>query len=398
MVVRMTLTDRCGFYNKNFIAFSFLATRGHLAPGFLNAIMKIKITLIIPFLICIDLVQAQQVKTENVILITLDGMRWQEVFSGAEKRLITKKFVDDTLQLAKKFWNEDPEKRRELLMPFFWSTIKQQGQLYGNRNLGNKVNVSNNQWFSYPGYNEILTGAADDVHITSNDQVDNPNTNVLEFINKQKGFEGKVVAYTSWENFPWIINTSRNALLVNAGWMTNKEPGEKEKLLDEMSIQLPNITGGTRLDALTFHYAFEYAKKKKPRVLYISFDETDHFAHEGQYDRYLASAHYTDGFIQSLWSWLQSDPQYKGKTTLIITVDHGRGNKNIEDWRHHGKKMPECDQIWFAFLGPDTKGDGEMKSKEQLYQNQIARTLAKFLALDYINERKPGESISMAIK
>jgi len=148
---------------------------------------------------------------------------------------------------------------------------------------------------SYPGYNEILTGSADDVRITSNDQFDNPNLNVLEFINKQKGFEGRVAAFTSWENFPWIINTHRNGLPVQFGWMVGNASNENEKLLDQLSVQLPDITGGTRLDALTFHYAFEYVKKKKPRALYISFDETDHFAHEGQYDRYLASAHYIDG-------------------------------------------------------------------------------------------------------
>lgn len=345
----------------------------------------------------LSVANAQNLKTENVILVTLDGMRWQEVFSGAEKRLITKKFVGDSAQVTKKFWHENQERRREILMPFFWSTIKEQGQLYGNRNLGNKVNVSNNRWFSYPGYNEILTGSADDARITSNDQIDNPNRNVLEFIDQQKGFEGKVVAFTSWENFPWIINTNRNGLLVNSGWMTSKEPNEKEKLLDELSTQLPNITGGTRLDALTFHYAFEYLKKKKPRVLYISFDETDYFAHEGRYDRYLASAHYTDEFIQSLWTWLQTDSQYKGKTTLIVTTDHGRGNKTDEDWRHHGKKMPECDQIWFAFLGPGVQALGENNSEQQLYQNQIAKTLAAFLGLEYVNGNKPGEAILNAI-
>src|SRR6267154_1598524 len=355
------------------------------------------ILFITSFLFCCE-INAQKTKTENVILITLDGMRWQEVFSGAEKRLITKKFVGDTVQLTKKFWSENPERRRELLMPFFWNTIRKQGQLYGNRSLGNKVNVTNNQWFSYPGYNEILTGSADDVHITSNDQFDNPNLNVLEFINKQKGFDGRVAAFTSWENFPWIINTHRNGLPVNSGWMVGNASNENEKLLDQLSFQLPNITGGTRLDALTFHYAFEYLKNKKPRVLYISFDETDHFAHEGQYDRYLASAQYTDGFIQSLWTWLQGDTQYKGKTTLIITADHGRGNKNMEDWRHHGKKMPECDQIWFAFLGPDTPTSGEIKTEQQLYQNQVAQTLARFLGLDYTNEPKPGAPVATAIK
>jgi hypothetical protein len=360
--------------------------------------MKSKICFFIILQFCLISAYGQSHKTENVILVTLDGMRWQEVFGGAEKRLITKKFVGDTAQTLVKFWKESPAQRRETLMPFFWNTIQKQGQLYGNRELGNKVNVSNNQWFSYPGYNEILTGSADNERINTNDPFDNPNKNVLEFINQKKGFEGKVAAFTSWETFPWIINTKRNGILVNAGWMPATNPNSNEKMLNELSTQLPNYTGGTRLDALTFHYGFEYLKKNKPKVLYISFDETDHFAHEGEYDRYLASAQYIDGFMNTLWTWLQSDPQYKGKTTLVITADHGRGNKNISDWRHHGQKMSECDQIWLAVLGPDTPALGEVKTENQLYQNQVAKTLAAFLGFEYTNERRPGEVISGAIK
>ncbi|HEV8514993.1 MAG TPA: phosphoglyceromutase, partial [Cyclobacteriaceae bacterium] len=63
---------------------------------------------------------------------------------------------------------------------------------------------------------------------------------------------------------------------------------------------------------------------------------------------------------------------------------------------HHGKKMPECDQIWFAFLGPDIKAEGEVKRDEQLYQNQIAKTLASLLGLKYVNDPAPGEVISTA--
>jgi glutaredoxin-related protein len=342
--------------------------------------------------------QAQKTKTENAILITLDGMRWQEVFGGAERRLITKKFANDTLGLFKTFWAEKPEARREKLMPFFWNTIAKQGQLYGNRNLGSKVNTANKMWFSYPGYNEILCGFADDEKITSNDANDNPNKNVLEFLNEQKEFKGKINAYTSWETFPWIINTKRNGIPVNAGLMKSQYPNDSEKLLDDLMFQLPNITGGTRVDALTFHYAFEYLKKNRPKVLFLSFDETDHWAHEGEYDKYLHAANYTDGFVSTLWSWLQSQPQYKNKTTLIITTDHGRGKVNDEDWKHHGAKMPYADEIWFAFLGPDTPATGEMKTEQQLYQNQVAKTVAALLGFSYTNEKAVGSVVITAIK
>lgn len=373
----------------------FSGIRGSHGPRIIKK--KFLMKKFLSFALCLFALAAHSQTTENVVLITLDGMRWQEVFSGAEKRLIAKKFAKDSAGAYKKFWTDDPIKRRELLFPFLWSTLQQNGQLYGNRNVGNKVNVTNNQWFSYPGYNEILTGSCDNTRITSNDQFDNPNKNVLEFINSRAGFEGKAVAFTSWENFPWILNVRRSGLMVNAGWMPAKDPNCSEQLLNELSGQLPNITGGTRLDALTFHYAFEYLKKNRPRVLYISFDETDHFAHEGEYDHYLASANNTDGYLRTLWTWLQSDAQYKNKTTLIITTDHGRGNRT-DEWRHHGKKIPECDQIWFAFLGPDSPALGEVKTEQQLYQNQVAKTLAALLGIDYVNEAKPGESIRSALK
>jgi bisphosphoglycerate-independent phosphoglycerate mutase (AlkP superfamily) len=140
----------------------------------------------------------------------------------------------------------------------------------------------------------------------------------------------------------------------------------------------------------------EYIKKNKPKVMYFAFDETDDFAHGGEYAAYLNSAHYTDRFISELWSYLQSDPQYKNKTTLIITSDHGRGN-NAEDWKDHGQKVPVADQIWLAMIGPDTAPIGEAKTEQQLYQNQIAPTIGSLLGLDFSGDKQKGPILSTAI-
>ncbi|MEQ9415390.1 MAG: phosphoglyceromutase, partial [Cyclobacteriaceae bacterium] len=146
--------------------------------------MKIRIAFLL--LIITTLGVQAQTKTENIFIITLDGYRWQELYTGADPALIkNEKYVNDPENLANLFWREDPIKRREVLTPFIWSTIEKQGQLYGNRAYDNKVNCTNNMWFSYPGYNEILTGFSDDSRINSNDKIDNPNTTLLEFVNKQ---------------------------------------------------------------------------------------------------------------------------------------------------------------------------------------------------------------------
>lgn len=111
-----------------------------------------------------------QRKTENVFLIITDGLRWQELFTGAEKLLISKENggVQDTNAIHQKFWRETPEQRREALLPFFWNEIAHHGQLLGNQNEGSVVAVANPHKFSYPGYNEIFTGVID--RIDSNDK------------------------------------------------------------------------------------------------------------------------------------------------------------------------------------------------------------------------------------
>src|SRR5437879_9206715 len=86
---------------------------------------------------------AQNHRTQNIVVATLDGFRWQELYRGADSSLINSKFTETRAEVRKKFWAETPEDRRKLLMPFFWSTLEEQGQLYGDRDEGNKDEVAN---------------------------------------------------------------------------------------------------------------------------------------------------------------------------------------------------------------------------------------------------------------
>ena len=56
---------------------------------------------------------------QNVVLITLDGVRWQEVFNGADNSLINNTdFVKKPEQLKTQFWAKTANERQQLLMPF----------------------------------------------------------------------------------------------------------------------------------------------------------------------------------------------------------------------------------------------------------------------------------------
>lgn len=330
----------------------------------------------------ITLTTFSQQKTENLVIVTLDGMRWQEIFGGVDSAIIVnKKFTNDSEQVTKNFWSDDVNERRKKLFPFLWTTIASNGQLYGNRNLGCEVNNANPYKFSYPGYNEIFTGYPDTA-VNSNDKIPNKNENVLEYINKQKGYAGKVAAFTTWDCFPYILNKWRSGIYVNADVDTLKFNTPQLQLINDMQF-LTTRPIDVRPDVFTYFAAREYLKTYKPKVLYIAFDETDDFAHAGLYDQYLKSAHAEDAMIADLWNILQSMPQYKNKTTLIVTCDHGRGNKNKDEWTSHGEKIEDAGQIWIAAIGPDTKPLGEVKNNETLYQRQLATTFASLLGFDF---------------
>src|SRR5699024_8740186 len=121
----------------------------------------------------------------------------------------------------------------------------------------------------YPGYSEILVGYVDK-SIDSNDKRWNPNSTVLEFVNKQPQFRGEVAAFGSWDVFPYIINEKRSEVPVNAGFEQAKGPdlSAKQQFLNQLLPKIPSPWDYLRLDAFTHYYALEYIKKNAPRLMY----------------------------------------------------------------------------------------------------------------------------------
>ncbi len=164
-------------------------------------------------------------QTQNVVILMTDGLRWQEVFSGADPALMDRKAggAADPAALHKQFWRESPEDRRAALLPFFWSVVAREGQVFGDRARRSQARVTNGLNFSYPGYSETFCGVADP-RIDSNDRRYNPNPNVLEFLHRRPGFENRVAAFGAWDLFPWILNAPHSGLLVNAGYEPLRVP------------------------------------------------------------------------------------------------------------------------------------------------------------------------------
>ncbi len=321
--------------------------------------------------------------TENIIFVMTDGLRWQEVFGGANESLIHARAVVNSAALNRAFWRSTPELRREALLPFVWRVMAKQGQLYGNRNKASEARLTNGLKFSYPGYQEILCGYPDP-RINSNDAPANPNATVLEWLHGKPAYRGRVAAFAAWDAFDRIFNRDRCGFLVNAGFapLATGIVSPEVELLNRLKQEIPRQWEDEPADALTFYTALEYFKAARPRVFYLSLGDTDDWAHAGRYDEYLTAACRADGYLRTLWETAQSMPQYRGKTTLIFSTDHGRG-EGLSDWRDHGEKMKGAEFIWMGFLGPDTPALGERADVATVTQSQVAATLAALLGEDY---------------
>lgn len=289
-----------------------------------------------------------------VFYVTTDGLRPQEFFEGAENEKGT------------------PEERRALLLPFVWNVIAKEGQIY-------RAKITNTMKFSYPGYHELLAGWADPA-IDSNAKKPNPNVTVLEWLNRRPGLENRVAAFGTWDVLPFILNRERSGLhILAADEPISGDLTEREKAINELRRDIPDLWPGNPFDAFTMHAAIEHIRRHKPRVVYILLGETDEWAHAGDYKQYLAAARRADRFLQTLWDLAQSMPEYRGRTSIVFSTDHGRGSG--KEWTSHGQKIAGAEEIWIALLGPRVAASGVRP--ESATQAQLAATVAALVGEDW---------------
>lgn len=325
-------------------------------------------------------------QTRDVIVVTADGLRWQEVFQGIDPLLEREKSAGmaNGEDRRKKYDRSTERERREALMPFFWTKLAPHAAVFSN------VRVTNGIRVSYPGYSEILTGRSEDRLIHSNQPIRNPNPTVLEFLkNRLKLSKDRVALFASWQTFRQIGEHDEGAITINAGYQAlDRAPSRRLAELSRMQFNMLTPWDEARHDYITAAMALEYMAKVKPRVLCVSFDETDDWAHGRRYDRVLDAIAEFDRFLETLWNTIEHMKEYRGHTTLIVTSDHGRGS-TLADWHDHGRAVAGAERIWLAIAGPDTPASLDAA---QVEQRDIAPTIIRLIGLD------PGEYPGMTGK
>ena len=211
----------------------------------------------------------------NIVLVTLDGVRTQELFGGLDEVIAgapeAQSGIYEIDVTRKRYGGATAQMRREALMPFFWKTLAPAGMVLGNQALGSKVTVRNNQWFSYPGYSEILTGAPQP-EVKSNDFVRYPHETVLEYVQRKLNLKSSEVAQIgSWDGFKYAASQKDGTFFMSGAYgLVPPELSTPEiDLLGRMRQQVIENWEESSNDALTFHIALRYLKQNKPRVLWL---------------------------------------------------------------------------------------------------------------------------------
>jgi hypothetical protein len=346
--------------------------------------------LMLPILLALAVIIAArpQEPAPAVVLITLDGARLEEIFGGLDAAIVSAQLKQgqrlEDQPIYKRFWAATPEERRAKLMPFLWgSLMRNRGSIAGDPARGSRVHLTNRHAFSYPGYSEMLVGRAHDDTIRSNDPIRNPYPTVLEFLKREKALStAQAAVFTSWNVHRAIVEHSEGALTINSGFTTFNSPTDEIRRLSALQFETATPWDEVRHDAYTFRFAMDHLARQRPRLLYLGLGETDDWAHDGRYDRMIEALARTDEYVKQLWTWLEAQPDYRGRTHILITTDHGRG-RTPKDWRSHGEDVAGAGETWMAFVSPAMARRGEWSNHPPLATAQVAATLIAWMGADW---------------
>jgi bisphosphoglycerate-independent phosphoglycerate mutase (AlkP superfamily) len=164
---------------------------------------------------------------------------------------------------------------------------------------------------------------------------------------------------------------------------------EQAKLLTNMVKDTHRPFGSAEVLDVFMHYQImHYLKKEKPLATFLSYGDTDEFAHEGNYSYYLDGAHAFDKYVKDILDFVQSDADYKDHTTILITTDHGRGDKIKSQWTSHGQKVLDSKETWYVMMGKGVEVLGEVSSKEQTYTKDLIHKVSDIMGLKFKSEKK----------
>lgn len=270
----------------------------------------------------------------TVVVLVIDGIRWQEVFSGVDPRLARSHGIKGRPATAAE------------LVPNLHLLSHGKGAVVGAPGVGPSLRASGPVYRSLPGYMELLSGRAAEYCLSNRcGSVRYPT--LMDQVGQND--PGQAALFASW---PYLIhaaalNPANAVLSTGQRGGTNLDRVYRSKVRATLRTAAlaagPSPSKGDfRADAFTAALALDYLLEERPRLLFISIGEADVFGHANNYGAYLVALRQADAFAGEL---LEATERMNGSghaTTLIVTTDHGRDRQA----REHGPDIPESARVW----------------------------------------------------
>jgi hypothetical protein len=311
-------------------------------------------------------------RTESaVVLVVLDGVRWQEVFGGADRALARQHSLNPTAWATPR-----------ALMPNVQQLLDSEAVAIGAPGHGPEMVTGGSQRISLPSYREIFTGRGDPSCL-SNECSQPLGRTVADDVYDTSG-PHDVAVIASWPTIARAASADPTRFVLSTG---RKLVGHGEELrADPVIASLLDAgahasafpgEGDYRPDAITERIALRYLAIARPRFLFVGLGDTDEYGHRNDYRGYLAALHECDEFVGELSVTLDAMGARGRHTTVIVTTDHGRAS----NFRDHGTWHPESGRVWLVASGTDVTGRGLVDASRRHTLLDVAPTVRALLGI-----------------
>lgn len=145
------------------------------------------------------------------------------------------------------------------------------------------------------------------------------------------------------------------------GGGSGSHDAEIAKVADILKLSVDDFTSHARSlaspDELSVFIARQLMRQLSPSLLWITLHDID-IAHSGAYSLYLDGIRRSDRLCSDIWKAIETDPEYKGKTTMFILPDFGRDSDispGGNGFQHHRTGDALSRTTWMMVLGPGVR-------------------------------------------
>ena len=292
----------------------------------------------------------QKAPPGRVIVIALDGVRWQDFFDLSEGRL-------------------RPDDGKASPFHQYGKKVSEAGIAFGNQNLGSSARMTLSGFFSrrksLPSYQAILSGFAQPCPDNDCSRI-SVETLPQSLVRRLALPAEKVAVISSWPGLSRAAAADPAGIHLDTG---EKRVGENGR--DEFS---------TRSDEITAQVALEHLETHSPVFLFVVFDAADHAAHQGDLPGYIEELRNLDDIIMQFFEKIH-EMGIEERTTIIVTTDHGRGSWG-PFWKFHDV-IYNAQDIFIAATGPGTVDlPTPPRASRIIYHADLRPTIETLLGLE----------------